>query len=552
MLDMRTILVTLIATSLVACAPTRELPDQVVISVIGTNDVHGELMPRADHGGIAVFSGYVANIREARSNDGDLLLVDAGDMWQGTLESNLNEGLSVVEAYNAMGYSAAAIGNHEFDFGPVGPRPIPRNEADNPRGALQAGASKAEFPLLAANLVDSSTGEVVEWDNVQSATLVEKAGVVIGIVGVLTEATPSTTIAANVRGLEIAPLAETIEKHATRLRQHGASLVIVVAHAGSRCAVFDDPSDTSSCDMDREIMRVAQALPAGLVDHIVAGHEHQGIAHVVNGIAVTAAYSNGRAFSRVDFTVDRATETVVGRRIYPPQPIREGAMYEGRPVAPSRAVAAIVDRAARAAAEVKSQRLGAIVETALLHRDRPESPLGNLFTDAVLQMTDADIAIHNVWGGIRAEMPEGEVTYGDVYRMMPFDNRIAIIELSGADLRRVIARQAHNRDRAAGFSGMRVFVSCEERGMVLRMLRDDGTEIEDNDRVRVVANDFLLLGGDGILTPVMPDEGFDISYSSPLLRDTLADWFRQQQTALDNRRWNLPDEIPESCQLNGT
>ena len=88
---------------------------------------------------------------------------------------------------------------------------------------------------------------------------------------------------------------------------------------------------------------------------------------------------------------------------------------------------------------------------------------------------------------------------------------------------------------------MRVFVSCEERGMVLRMLRDDGTEIEDNDRVRVVANDFLLLGGDGILTPVMPDEGFDISYSSPLLRDTLADWFRQQETALDTDDFFDPD-----------
>ena len=454
MLDMRTILVTLIATSLVACAPTRELPDQVVISVIGTNDVHGELMPRADHGGIAVFSGYVANIREARSDDGDLLLVDAGDMWQGTLESNLNEGLSVVEAYNAMGYSAAAIGNHEFDFGPVGPRPIPRNEADNPRGALQAGASKAEFPLLAANLVDSSTGEVVEWDNVQSATLVEKAGVVIGIVGVLTEATPSTTIAANVRGLEIAPLAETIEKHATRLRQHGASLVIVVAHAGSRCAVFDDPFDTSSCDMDREIMRVG----AGTAGRTRRSHRRRPRApgnrpccqrYCRHGCLLErprvqpgrfhgrSSHGNGRRASHLSTAAHPGRErcTKVARSLRRAPLPQSSIGQRERP------------------AEVKSQRLGAIVETALLHRDRPESPLGNLFTDAVLQMTDADIAIHNVWGGIRAEMPEGEVTYGDVYRMMPFDNRIAIIELSGADLRRVIARQAHNRDRAAGVFG---------------------------------------------------------------------------------------------------
>ncbi len=98
---MRNLFVLLVAIAVGSCATTPETPERVVITVIGTNDVHGELVPQPGRGGITTFSGYVANLREARSVDGDVLLVDAGDMWQGTLESNLNEGQAVVKAYNA-------------------------------------------------------------------------------------------------------------------------------------------------------------------------------------------------------------------------------------------------------------------------------------------------------------------------------------------------------------------------------------------------------------------------------------------------------------------
>ena len=556
---MRKFLVTF-ALLAAGCAQVETGPDLAVITVIGTNDVHGELVAQDDRGGITTFSGYVNAARQARSGDGAVLLVDAGDMWQGTLESNLNEGYSVVEAYNAMGYSAAAIGNHEFDFGPLGPKSIPDDESDNPQGALQARAAKAGFPLLAANLVDASTGEMVEWDNVQASAVVQKAGVLIGVIGVLTEHTRATTIAANVRNIRISPLVAAIEEQAETLRLAGASLIVVVAHAGSRCTDFDDPFDTSSCHMDGEIMRVAQELRPGLVDHIVAGHVHQGIAHDVNGIAVTASYSNTRAFSRVDFTVDRKSGQVVDRRIFPPQRIVAGDTYEGRNIVPDEEVVAIAQRAADMAERRRAEPLGVFLEAPASHRTRPESPLGNLMTDAVLEMKNADISIHNVWGGIRAELPGGELTYGDVFRMFPFDNRVSVIELTGSEVRLIIAKQAHNRYRAAGFSGMRVFVSCDVDQMQVQMLRPDGSEISDEDVLRVVANDFLLLGGDDILTPVIPEDGFTLPSGTPLVRDTLVQWFRSNPGNMDPAefvdaealRWNLPAELPAECQLSGT
>ena len=553
----------LIALLVSACASTTSQPDLVVITVMGTNDVHGELTERDDRGGMTTLSGYVAAIREARSEDGGLLLVDAGDMWQGTLESNLNEGEAVVQIFNAMGYAGAAIGNHDFDFGPAGQKFIPEDEDDDPRGALRARASQADFPFLAANLIDTSTGEIVDWENVQASTLVRRVGVQIGIVGVLTEDTLATTMSANTRGIEIGPLATAIEKQATRLRATGATLVIVVAHAGGRCTEFDDPFDTSSCFMQGEIMRLAQALPKGLVDQIVGGHIDAGIAHDVNGIAITSAFKSTRAFGRVDFVIDRATGKVVERRIYPPQVICAGdaegpCEYEGRPVTPMPEVLAIAERAQDVAARLKAEELGVYLETPMTLHTRPESILGNLMTDAVLEDSDADISIHNVYGGIRAELPEGELTYGSVFRMFPFDNRIAIVELTGNDVRRIIETQAHSANRPAGFSGMRVFVSCNADQMAIQLVRPDGSAISDDDTVRVLANDFLLLGGDGIFVPVMPEGGFIMSNGTPMVRDVLVRWFKERGGRMhaddffdpDNRRWNRPDPMPPECRLS--
>ena len=180
---MKQVLAILLLSFLLASCST-ESP--LLITLIGTNDVHGQLLRKDDLGGLQLFSAYVDATRKARENDGGaVLLIDAGDMWQGTLESNLSEGASVVAAFNALGYTAAAVGNHEFDFGPVGPAPIPETETDDARGALKQRALEAEFPFLAANLIDDATGLPVDWKNVSPSTLVNVQGVTIGIIGVL-------------------------------------------------------------------------------------------------------------------------------------------------------------------------------------------------------------------------------------------------------------------------------------------------------------------------------------------------------------------------------
>ena len=565
-----------------SCTTTTSSPDEqddvVIISIVGTNDVHGELLPQPGRGGLTTFSGYVSALRAARAkDDGGMLLIDAGDMWQGTLESNTTEGTVMVEAFNALAYTAAAVGNHEFDFGPAGSLSTPGSDADDARGALKQRATEANFPLLAANLIDIETDQPVDWDNVQPSVMVDVVGIKVGIIGIMASDALLATISANVKGLRVAPLADTIEREARLLRDSGASLVIVTAHAGSRCNEFDDAMDLSSCQLSGEIMQVASELPAGLVDQIIAAHTHGGIAHVVNGIAITESFSNTRAFGRVDFTIDRKTRAIQSRHVFPPQPIcrfvatEDGqcaspddesasvvaASYEGQAIVPSAAVLAIAERASLRVSKIKAEELGPFLPDAITLDGRPESALGNLMVDALLEMHDADVSFQNVSGGIRAILPAGKLTFGSVYQMFPFDNRVVILDIPGADLRRIIEQQVHNVGRRAGFSGMRVFVDCDDDNMSITMLLADGREIQDNDNIRFLTNDFRVLGGSGMLTPVTPEGGFQYSNDLPLVRDTLVGWFRMHDGQLraeqflnpESARWNLPDPLPAECSL---
>ena len=526
----------------------------LTISIVGTNDLHGGILPREGRGGLALFAGYLRNLREARARgDGAVVLVDAGDMFQGTLESNLNEGAVVVAAYNALGYAAAAIGNHEFDFGPVGPAATPTRPGDDPRGALKARAAGARFPFLTANLIDAATGKPVAWPNVKPSVLIEAAGVKIGITGVMSSEALRATIPTNVEGLRLRPLAESIADEAAGLRAAGASVVIVAAHAGGRCADLSRPADVSSCDPASEIIPVARAVPRGLVDVIVAGHSHAAMAHEVEGTAIIEAYQGGRAFGRVDLMLDRATHAVLDTRIFPPREIcaRElpgsggcdlgvrpapgalPAQYEGRPVVPDAAIAAVLEPALDAVRELKAQPIGVTVETPIRRILPPDAPLGNLFTDALLaSVPGADVALHNTTGGLRADWPAGPLTYGSVYEVMPFDNRVVVLTLTGAELRRVFAEHFQRTRRVLGVSGVTVRARCAAGGLDVTMHRPSGEPVGDAERLRVAVSDFLAAGGDGILKPIIPPEGFIVPEDAPLARDLFAGYLRERGGSL--------------------
>src|SRR5687767_3208917 len=160
-----------------------EPPSTLTLSFVALNDLHGQI--RA----LPLFSGYVANLRRARVADGAVVVLDAGDTLPGTLESNLTQGASLISAYDALGVSAFALGNHEFDFGPL-KNAGGATAGSDPQGALKERVRQASFPALSANLRERSSGRKPEWPNLKSSVLIDVRGVKVGLIGVLTEATP--------------------------------------------------------------------------------------------------------------------------------------------------------------------------------------------------------------------------------------------------------------------------------------------------------------------------------------------------------------------------
>lgn len=519
-----------------------------IISIVGTSDLHGYFMPRGGRGGIGVFAGYVRNLRAARHADGGaVLLLDAGDTFQGGVESDLSEGAVVVDAYNALGYTALAVGNHEFDFGSADRPGARQDPTADQRGALKARAAQARFPFLAANLLDEQTGRRVDWPNVRASTIVDAAGLRIGIVGVMTYGALRATLPLNVRGLRMAPLAETVSAEAERLRASGAQLVVLSAHAGGGCDTFDDPRNLSSCDPNAEIFDLARDLRRGAVDAIVAGHTHAGLAHEVAGIPIVQSFWGGRAFGRIDLVVDLDSGRVVDSRPFAPRdicthvdPATKGcaapdapqavpAEYEGRAVVEDAAVLRAMGPALARVRHLQAAPLGVTLDAHLPRTGDPESPLGNLYADALREEGAADVALNNnSVGGLRADLPAGPLTFGQLYDTFPFDNRLARVQVNAGVLEQGIANALRRGRRGSfGISGARVRVSCSADGMRVQLLRQDGREIGDTESLVVVGMDSLL--GGQMFAPVIPPGSLQVAPDAPIVREVVEDWLRDRK-----------------------
>ena len=505
------------------------------ISIVGTNDLHGAL----DR--LPLLGGFVKNLRAARAADGGgVLLVDAGDLFQGTLESNLAEGADVIKAYNQLGYAASAIGNHEFDYGPEGPAVMIKSPDEDPRGALKARANEARFPFLVTNILDATSGERIKWPNMPASTLVEVAGTEIGILGASTESTPFTTMPANFLGLAMGkPTSRYVADEAKALRARGAQIVVLTIHAGSECKDNDKPDDLSSCDTNEEIFHVLGDLPKGLIDVVVAGHTHAAIAHRIDGMAVIESYSSGRAFGRVDL---RVTETHISAvTIHKPEvpcPLdSEGnpqrlsechpADYEGHTVVPDPDIQKIVDEARARTEKQRDESLGVSLSGPITKAYKTESSEGNWFTDLMLAARpDADVALTN-GGGLRADIPSGELTYGKLFEAMPFDNRFAIVTVLGKHIRRLVTTNIQRDGGIFSWGGISVKAACKN-GELDVAIKVGTKPLADDAKYTLVTSDFLASGGDGVIGRLKLPEGA-IKPTNVIVRDALADVLRKKK-----------------------
>jgi 5'-nucleotidase len=533
-----------------ACAAWRKPPEPVHVVIVGTTDVHGwfnghvETPPGGGEGvlwgGLPVLATHIEALRE--EHGGRVLVVDSGDMFQGTLESNLFEGEAVVRGYNAIGYTAAAVGNHEFDFGPVGPEPIPRKPGDDRLGALKRNADLAMFPLLSANMIDKETGRTPSW--ARPSMMTRAGGARIGIIGLSTPDTPAVTMAINVEGLSFTdPVAATIAE-AQKLRGQGADAVIVIAHIGGRCTELSDEHALGSCDRQGEAMHLLESLPPGTIDAFFAGHTHANMRHYVNGVATVQGLALSREFSTVDLWIDtknnKVTKTAMrmptmicsfvyeGTESCDPRTAAKGAklvprMFSGETVQPDVRVATVLDPFLRRVAAKRDQKVGIATAQAFTRVYSGESSLGNLLADALRRSAGADVGIMNS-GGIRAELPQGDLTYGDIYAVSPFDNYPTLVVLTGEQLIEILRHTTTGQRGIMQVSGVKYTFDASKKGLerFVSATMDDGSPIDPKKLYTVIMPDFIASGGDGALEVMktVPADRVQTSFAAPI-RDVM-------------------------------
>jgi 2',3'-cyclic-nucleotide 2'-phosphodiesterase (5'-nucleotidase family) len=437
------------------------------LRVIATNDFHGALEPRPDasgvrRGGAAYIATALERARTECAPRCETLLVDAGDLFQGTPASNLSYGRPVVEYYNRMGYAASALGNHEFDWG---------------TDTLRARMRQAHFEILGAN-VRFSDGQDVKW--IPNDTIVARGRTRIGIIGISTVLTPTTTRAANVAGLRFDDPAPIVDSIVPALRKRGAEVVIVVAHAGAFCS----SNGIASCN--GEIIHFARKLTSK-VDAIVSGHTHSLVNSVVNGIPIVQARSSGRAIDVLDIPLAASAELSVRHEV------RELADDTIKPM-PS--IDSIVQRAVARVAPLVNRHVATISQT--LAREGHQYPLGNLIADAQRWAGKGDVAIMNN-GGIRTELRAGEATYGSLFELQPFGNVLYSLTMTGSQLRglleAMLAKPAVD-DHVSGLT-IRYDPAKPKGSRIVSVTLADGRPLADNRTYKVIVNDFLATGGEG-------------------------------------------------------
>jgi 5'-nucleotidase / UDP-sugar diphosphatase len=363
---------------------------------------------------------------------------------------------------NLLGYSGFAVGNHDFDW-----------SADT----LMRRVAEMRFSAFAANMVERRTGRMPRW--ARSDTLLVRRGVRVGLFGLAYVETPRVTLATNVANLRFEDDSTTAARLVPALRRRWhPQLVIELGHT---------PAETDSTRRaSGDLARLARGVRG--VDLWLGGHSHNYVLDEIGGATVMIPGSQGQALGVCDLTVDPVAGRVVERRA------RILSTYADE-VTPDSLLAARVAGWNSRVAALAATPIGRNART--LTRGRGgESTLGDLVADAMRAETKADLAFTNS-GGLRADLPEGTITKGSVYEVIPFDNTLVVVKLTGAQVRGLL-EDGLRHGRVSQQSGLRYrFDLSRPAGQrLLSVALADGSALDEARTYLVVVNNFMAAGGD--------------------------------------------------------
>ena len=446
--------------------------DLTIITTMSTSDIHGNMVPYTPSGSSIEVGGSARAawlFDEAERRNPNTLILDGGDSPYNTDLANISLGKSSVDVMNAQGYDATVLGNHDFDY-----------SFDN----LLSLADRAEYAMLSANTYwkDGTYPEQFEPYIVK-----EVGGVKVAIVGLTDDGSKATTHYANTQDIDFHDQWE-VGQEVVAQADAEADVVIMLSHLhGGNNTV---PTRIDGIDMEIGGGNDIFGRPLNIEGTVVVNPGGVGTCVNQTNLNLKDGEVLGYTFNQIILSSDVPEDAEVKAIIEDYQADLDAQMEV-----------------------VIGQCASDIAWSSPLVRTQ-ESPLGNLAADALRDYCDADIAIQN-GGGIRAGLTAGDVTVGDIFGMLPFDNKVTLVEVTGQTVWDALENGVDGYPTTNGkfpqVSGIKyTFDGSKPAGeRIVSVTLEDGTPLDLDAWYTLACNDFMCGGGDGytMLNVFNPDDG---------------------------------------------
>lgn len=438
-------------------------PAGQLVRILFTDDIHGTVLPSPskqnpmeNKGGMSMLSSII----KEKKSEAPSLLLDAGDWAQGTFVGGHDKGETIVKLMNALGYDASAIGNHEFDWG---------------TSNLEKLSQIAEFDVLASNIMKEDGSPV---GSIAPHVIKEINGVKVGIIGAVSEDTPFETSSQNTAGIEFGLPSDTVADSVKELKEQGAEAIILLSHCGT--------------EADIQLAKKTEGI-----DLIISGHDHGTLASPIKSgnTTIVEAGPHTSNIGSIDMYVDKKTgkTSFVNHNLTP---------IDSKHSKPDPEFEAVLKPVNEKLDKIMNEKIGETSVSISRKGDSAESVAGNLVTDGIREATGADVAFVNT-AAMKREIPAGAITFGKVCELIPYENEIVTVEMTGEQLKAVLEDSASHAEEIPKY-GNRYALQCSgirETVNPFRQIGDrchsitiNGEPIDLNKTYKVASIDYLVTG----------------------------------------------------------
>ena len=442
--------------------------DFTQISILHTTDLHGHILPTTDYAGVPDLGGFArcaTQIRRWRRQNRNSILIDVGDVYQGTDVSLRTNGVLIIELFNYLKFDAWIVGNHEFDWG-----------LDTFTNAV----AKSAMPVLAANMSmdDQAIGDSQNpFVKLRPYILKKFDGIKIALIGVTTPGMPYWFRPDFIRGFNFEHSVEPVRRAIASAKTEGAHAIVLAGHMGLKSRGGGD-------DFANNVVALTSEFPE--VAAFIAGHTHQTIpSRLSNGVLLTQADHFGIHVGRVDLTFDRASKKLVHREAR--------CELMDRRIKPSHVVLSRTKSHLQESAVALAEPIGTLADT--LHSyGRPGEPseVEDLIGTAILEeLRERDVLVDGAMHGAfeQENFEAGAKTVTDIWDLIPFENYIVTAPLTPEEIKGIMEE---------------VYASREPRNLIGFQIATEGTGYER----RITT---MRLAG---VRPLEPDKRYSVAFNT--------------------------------------